>query len=212
MASIEVRSYIDIGTGSVHDATTWQFAKDKDFTKIISQSIKDKKNVKVWHDPLRKRPEDRINPDDETECYTDEDEIWARVKIHCGETTSDWFVVGAASQLEQRVMVTDLTERDEDGKVIKKEYITNSTALGWTTKEFSELDMQDPDILGPLKTPDEIQKEEMERKAYEEAMKIKMEEERLKREQEDREREERKRAKEELVGDISPLGDSDARN
>ena len=46
MAMISIKHYIDIGTGGVHNATSWQIAKDKDFTKIIDQSLKDKVNVK----------------------------------------------------------------------------------------------------------------------------------------------------------------------
>lgn len=207
MASIEVRSYVDIGTGSVHDATTWQFAKDPEFTKIIDESIKDKRNVKVWHSPLRKLPEDRKNVDDLNEFYNEEDEIYARVKIHCGETTSEWFPIGPISQRRQRVLVTDTSQRDEDGNVIRKEYITNSTELGWTTEPWSDEDMRNPDILGPLKTPSEIELEEMERIAKEAAIARRLEEERKKLEQEALERLERQKNNEEsrlTPGDLSP--------
>ena len=207
MASIEVRSYVDIGTGSVHDATTWQFAKDPEFTKIIDESIKDKRNVKVWHSPLRKLPEDRKNIDDLNEFYNEEDEIYARVKIHCGETTSEWFPIGPISQRRQRVLVTDTSQRDEDGNIIRKEYITNSTELGWTTEPWSDEDMRNPDILGPLKTPSEIELEEMERIAKEAAIARRLEEERKKLEQEALERIERQKNNEEsrlTPGDLSP--------
>ena len=207
MASIEVRSYVDIGTGSVHDATTWQFAKDPEFTKIIDESIKDKRNVKVWHSPLRKLPEDRKNVDDLNEFYNEEDEIYARVKIHCGETTSEWFPIGPISQRRQRVLVTDTSQRDEDGNIIRKEYITNSTELGWTTEPWTDEDMRNPDILGPLKTPSEIELEEMERIAKEAAIARRLEEERKKLEQEALERLERQKNNEEsrlTPGDLSP--------
>lgn len=207
MASIEVRSYVDIGTGSVHDATTWQFAKDPEFTKIIDESIKDKRNVKVWHSPLRKLPEDRKNIDDLNEFYNEEDEIYARVKIHCGETTSEWFPIGPISQRRQRVLVTDTSQRDEDGNIIRKEYITNSTELGWTTEPWSDEDMRNPDILGPLKTPSELELEEMERIAKEAAIARRLEEERKKLEQEALERLERQKNNEEsrlTPGDLSP--------
>ena len=45
---MEVLEYTDIGTGGEHDATSWQFAKDPDFTKIIDESLNDTVNVKKW--------------------------------------------------------------------------------------------------------------------------------------------------------------------
>lgn len=149
MASMTVNDYIDIGTGGTHVATSWQFAKDKDFTQIIDESIKDYTNVKKWHSKLPKRPEDKSTPDAE-EYYTELDELWGRCKILVGETESDWFITGPMSQRKQRVMVIDRTvENDEDpeGPLLTNEYISNSTALGWTEEVF---DQDDPDILGPI--------------------------------------------------------------
>ena len=149
MASMTVNDYIDVGTGGVHVATSWQFAKDKDFTQIIDESIKDYKNVKKWHSKLPKREEDKSSPDAE-EYYTELDELWGRCKILVGETESEWFVIGPMSQRKQRVMVTDRTvenEEDPEGPLLTNEYMSNSTALGWTEELF---DQDDPDILGPI--------------------------------------------------------------
>ena len=158
MASMTVNDYIDVGTGGMHVATSWQFAKDKDFTQIIDESIKDYKNVKKWHSKLPKRAEDKSSPEAE-EYYTELDELWGRCKILVGETESDWFVVGPMSQRKQRVMVTDRTvenEEDPEGPLLTTEYMSNSTALGWTEEVF---DQDDPDILGPI-TPEPKPEEE----------------------------------------------------
>ena len=162
MASMTVNDYIDVGTGGMHVATSWQFAKDKDFTQIIDESIKDYKNVKKWHSKLPKRTEDKSSPEAE-EYYTELDELWGRCKILVGETESDWFVVGPMSQRKQRVMVTDRTvenEEDPEGPLLTTEYMSNSTALGWTEEVF---DQDDPDILGPIipePKPEEEENEE----------------------------------------------------
>lgn len=160
MASMTVNDYIDVGTGGVHVATSWQFAKDKDFTQIIDESIKDYKNVKKWHSKLPKRTEDKSSPEAE-EYYTELDELWGRCKILVGETESDWFVIGPMSQRKQRVMVTDRTvenEEDPEGPLLTTEYMSNSTALGWTEEVF---DQDDPDILGPIIPEPEEPEEEV---------------------------------------------------
>lgn len=157
MASIRVDSYIDIGTGGIHDATSWQFAKDPEFTKIIDQSLKDKKNVKEWHSMLPKLEEDKTDPDAE-EYYSELDEIYARVKIHLGDTESEWFVIGPKSQRHQRVQVIDSTAEVEEGEL--PEYMTDSTTLGWTEEVF---DPEDPEILGPvIPVPEDTEEEEEE--------------------------------------------------
>ena len=155
MAWIQVNSYIDIGTGGNHEATSWQFAKDKDFTLIIDESIEDRVNVKKWHSMLPKRPEDKTNPDAE-EYYSDLDELWARCKIHVGETVSDWYVIGPRSQRLQKVLVTDQTADTEAGE--PSEYMSDSTLLGWTD---TPIDHNDPNILGPIiRDPEEEEPEE----------------------------------------------------
>ena len=90
MAMISIKDYIDIGTGGVHNATSWQIAKDKDFTKIIDQSLKDKVNVKKWYSMLPKLPEDGPG------YYADLDDY-----------TEDWFVLPPGNQNKQKVVITE---------------------------------------------------------------------------------------------------------
>lgn len=146
MASMSVEKYIDIGTGGTHHSSSWQFAKDPEFTKIIDQSLKDHINVKKWHSMLPKLPEDKTDPSAD-EYYTDLDEIWGRVKIHVGETDSDWFVIGPRSQRLQRVLVTDNTG-DEELTEDEKVYFTNSNELEWSN--IPDVDFDDLEILGPI--------------------------------------------------------------
>lgn len=154
MASMTVDSYIDIGTGGMHTKSSWQFAKDSEFTQIIDESLEDAVNVKKWHSPLPKREEDKSDPDAE-EFYSDLDILYGRVKILVGETWSDWYVIGPRSQRLQRVAVTDNTG-DEDIPEDMLEYVTDSTKVGWTDEVF---DPEAPEILGPIITvpedPDE---------------------------------------------------------
>lgn len=155
MAYMRVVKYEDIGTGGSHHSTSWQFALDKEFTKIIDQSLKDKVNVKEWHSPLPKRPEHKSSPDAE-EYYNDLDELWGRMMIHVGETDSEWLVVGPRSQKLQRVLVTDNSE-DEDVPEDKLEYMSNSTELGWTEGEIPD---DDDTILTPIIPEPEVEEEE----------------------------------------------------
>lgn len=101
MAYIEILDYTDIGTGGVHEATSWQFAKDAEFTKIIAESLNDKVNVKIWHNPLPKLSEDGDG------YYADLTELYARVKIHVNGFESDWYVLGPADQNKQKVVITE---------------------------------------------------------------------------------------------------------
>lgn len=101
MAMISIKDYIDIGTGGVHNATSWQIAKDKEFTKIIDQSLKDKVNVKKWYSMLPKLPEDGPG------YYADLDELYVRVKIWIDDYTEDWFVLSPGNQNKQKVVITE---------------------------------------------------------------------------------------------------------
>lgn len=115
MAYMEVLSYIDIGTGSDHDATSWQFAKDKDFTKIIDESLNDTINVKKWVSMLPKLPEDGEG------YYKDLDMVYGRFKLHAGKYESQWFEAEPKSQNYQEVVIT------EDGK---EDIHTDSDKIG----------------------------------------------------------------------------------
>lgn len=102
MAKLTIESYIDIGTGGYHNASSWQVALDPEFTQIIDQSINDKVNVKEWHSMLPK-----LNG---AGYYADLDALYARVKVHVDDYESPWFVLPPQSQNIQLVRIT------EDGK------------------------------------------------------------------------------------------------
>lgn len=106
MAYMQVLDYVDVGTGGEHDATSWQFAKDKDFTKIIDESLKDTVNIKKWHSMLPKLPEDGVG------YYKDLDMLYGRFKIHVGDYESQWFEVDPKSQNYQEVVITETGKDD----------------------------------------------------------------------------------------------------
>ena len=107
MAYMEVLSYLDVGTGCDHDATSWQFAKDKDFTKIIDESLNDTVNVKKWTSMLPMLPEDGGDG-----YYKDLDMVYGRFKIHAGQYTSDWYEAEPKSQNWQEVVITEEGKED----------------------------------------------------------------------------------------------------
>lgn len=115
MAYMEVLEYTDIGAGCEHTATSWQFAKDKDFNLIIDESLDDKVNIKKWVSMLPKRPEDGEG------YYKDLDMLYGRFKIHAGDYTSRWFEAEPKSQNYQEVTIT------EEGK---DDIHTDSDAIG----------------------------------------------------------------------------------
>ena len=106
MAYMEILDYTDIGAGTPHDATSWQFAKDPDFTKIIDQSLNDKINVKKWVSMLPKLPEDGEG------YYKDLPMLYGRFKIHAGDYSSRWFEVEPKSQDWQEVVITETGKDD----------------------------------------------------------------------------------------------------
>lgn len=108
MARIEVKEFIEIGSGAPHDATSWQVAKDAEFKKIIDESLNDKINVKVWHSPLPKLKEDGDG------YYSDLDELYARVKVHLGNTESNWLSIGPKNQNFQKVIITESEQPDRE--------------------------------------------------------------------------------------------------
>lgn len=120
--------YIDIGTGGKHDATTWIVAKDKNFTRVIDKSVKDKVNLTSWTTPLPKLPEDKSDPNAE-EYYGDLDNIYLRVQIHVGEATSNAVDAGPFNQLKQDINITKNLEILEE---------TTTEALGWLNTEDKE--------------------------------------------------------------------------
>ena len=107
MALLKIIDYIDIGTGGIHDATSWYVAKDKDikdpsmFTKLIDSSIKDKVNVKQWYTPLPKLKEDGEG------YYADANELHAYATIWVGDYESDLFYLGQIDQTRQDIIITE---------------------------------------------------------------------------------------------------------
>ena len=49
MAHIILDDFIDIGSGSDHDATSWQIATDSKFKNIIDESLHDTENLTRWY-------------------------------------------------------------------------------------------------------------------------------------------------------------------
>jgi len=102
LASIKIIDYIDVGSGGLHSATSWQIAKDSEFKFIIDESLNDQVNIKEWHSMLPKLPIDGVG------YYADLDELYARVKIHVGEdNVSEWFPLDPESQNIQDVTITE---------------------------------------------------------------------------------------------------------
>lgn len=139
MAYITISDYIDVGTGLEWTATSWQFAKDEQFEKIIDESLVDYTNKTMWRSRLPKLPEDM--EEGETEgYYSDLDEIYCRVKVHLGnnEVESAWYVLGPKSQKEQMVVMTDV-----DGNMTW----TDSYVLKWHNYAIKDPnDMLTPDV------------------------------------------------------------------
>lgn len=128
MAYMKLDDYISIGVSEYHNATTWQFAKDKEFTKIIDESIKDKVNVKQWYSMLPKLKEDLAEGETEG-YYGDEDEIHGRLKIFVDDIESPWYYIGTLSQKHQKVIITETGMEDT---------VSDCKKLGWDDKPLHQ--------------------------------------------------------------------------
>ena len=95
-----------------HSATDWQVAVDPDFDQIVDESFKDTENLVEWHTPLKK-----INV--EEGFYSDEDILYARVRVWFKNESSQWFPLDD-NQNYQKVIIT------QDGK---DDIHTDSTAI-----------------------------------------------------------------------------------
>lgn len=104
MAHIILDDFIDIGSGSDHDATSWQIATDSKFKNIIDESLHDTKNLTRWYTMVPKPGEEGYHADLKV--------LYARVKIHVREYESDWFVIGPMDQNDQQVVITEEGEED----------------------------------------------------------------------------------------------------
>lgn len=116
--------YIDIGTGTKHDSTSWWASKDKYFNKIIDKSEKDPVNLLEWVTPLPKLDEDKTNIEEE-EYYSDLETLYIKAVIHCGEFSSNEIILGPINQNEQKIYVTN------SGEIIKE---TTTNELGWVSE------------------------------------------------------------------------------
>lgn len=134
MARIYLRDFESFCTDGQHTATSWQVAKDENFELLIDQSLNDKVNLTEWNTRLPKRAED-ISAGEEYPFYGDETVLYARAKVHMGQTESNWFPIGPKSQLVQKVYVTPV-----DGDA----YWSDTQELGWDPSP-----VDDPDILTP---------------------------------------------------------------
>lgn len=109
MASIKIDDFIDIGTGGILYAVSYQIYKVVDGKeKIIDQSLEDKVNLGIWHSMLPKLPEDK--KEGESDYYADEPDLRARVKLHMGkrgEHVSAWYELTPANQNYQAVLITE---------------------------------------------------------------------------------------------------------
>lgn len=99
MAKITIIDIIDVGSGSYHNATSWQVALDPEFTQIIDESLIDTVNVKEWHSMLPKISGSGY--------YADLDLLYARVKVHIDNYESPWFILRPKSQNIQNVTITE---------------------------------------------------------------------------------------------------------
>lgn len=112
MAKISIRNIKFIGMRHRHDATDWQVALDRDFSRLIDESIDDEKNLLEWHTPLKKI--------DSIGFYSDENMIYARARVRFKNYKSDWIVL-TDNQNYQEVIIT---END------KENIYTNSDEIG----------------------------------------------------------------------------------
>jgi len=100
MALLRIIDLIDINTKGFHNATSWQFALDPDFTQIIDESLKDTVNVKEWHSMLPKITGDGY--------YADLDKLYARAKVWIDDNVSEWLEFTPLNQNDQTIIVTEL--------------------------------------------------------------------------------------------------------
>jgi len=98
MAHFSLSTFLDVGCHGYIDATSWQVAKDVNFTDIIDESLHDTTNIWNWVSPL---------PNGSGGCYGDLPEVHLRVKVHILESSSPWFYVGYMNQNDQTFIITE---------------------------------------------------------------------------------------------------------
>lgn len=100
MAKFEILDFIDIGTGGPHDATTWRVYKDKEKTILLDESIKNEKDLLVWHSPIPKE-------DGSGEFYFDLREFYVEAIIHANGHDSEPYFIGPFNQLDYKIKITN---------------------------------------------------------------------------------------------------------
>lgn len=97
MAHIIIEKYLTLGSGSSLAATSYQVAKDPEFTEIIDEIHESREFRLKWWTPL---------PNNEGGFYKDLTELYARVKLFREDdngnlyATDDWFNLPMANQVE----------------------------------------------------------------------------------------------------------------
>ena len=102
---------------------SYVIAKDKNFEKVIDQSIHDTANLDKWVSTLPKLKEDGEG------YYSDLPVLYAKIKLHFGNHSSPWWVLEMKNQTDQLVTITENYKPDE---------YTDSKALGWYKSEDDE--------------------------------------------------------------------------
>lgn len=125
MARIIIEAFTEAFTSGNIDAVDWIIAKDKDYTKIIFESLKDTENINQLITPLPKLEEDRR--EGESEFYNNLNELYVKVRLWSNNTVSNWYEIGPRSQQEQIVPITE-------NSIIKEEKSTYD--LKWVFKPF----------------------------------------------------------------------------
>lgn len=116
MATFKLSKYVIIGSGSGIDAASWWVAKDKDFKKIIDKTERDPSALTEWSSMLPKLPEDGGKG-----YYKNLKELYVKVQIHVGRTSSGPFITGPFTQRSLPIVIT---EQD------KEDIVTNTDEIG----------------------------------------------------------------------------------
>lgn len=93
MANIKIGNPKVIGNRAPHTATSYQFAKDKDFKQIIDESLENKIDKFQWHSPLV--------VDGTKQCTMTK--VYARYKLHFDTQESEWITFEVENQMTQAI-------------------------------------------------------------------------------------------------------------